>query len=273
MALAEVAGRNIYYELHGRELGEDVPPLVLIMGAGGSCRGWLPLQVSEYAPTRPVLIFDHRGVAESQDPGGPFSTADLADDTARLLDVVGIARANVLGAFMGGMVAQELALRHPARVDKLILVGTYARPDAKRRMLLEDWAALARGGAPLETMVRKRLIWTLQDETLEQADLIETMVSFFTKQDVPVSPDLFARQCEACIQHDAMDRLRDIVHPTLVICGRNDQLTPPKFHRELADEIPDSRLVTIGYGAHLVMVESVERFNQVVLQFLDDARH
>ncbi len=270
MPTVEAAGRKVYYELHGEE--HDAAPLVLVMGIGGSCRGWLPLQVPEFSKSRPTLIFDHRGVSESGDPGGPFSTADLADDTAALLDALSFERVDVLGAFMGGMVAQELALRHAARVDRLILVGTYARPDAKRRMVLEDWAALARSGVPLEAMMRKRLVWTLQDETLEQTDLIESMVEFFTREGAPLSPDLFARQCEACIGHDTADRLHDIPHSALIVCGRQDQLTPPKFHRELADEMPGARLVTIGFGAHLVMAESAERFNQLVLQFLDENR-
>ena len=268
MPIAELSGRKIYYELHG-EVDAAATPLLLIMGMGGSCKGWLALQVPEFERHRPVLIFDNRGVADSEDDGKPFTTADLAEDTVELMDVLGLPKAHVLGAFMGGMVAQELALQHPDRVDRLILVGTYTRPDAKRRMLLEDWAGLMRAGVPLESMVRKRLVWTLQDETLEQSDLIETMVEFFIRDGAPLSPDLFARQCEACIAHDSADRVRNIQSPTLVICGRQDQLTPPKFHRELADEIPGARLVTIGFGAHLVMAESAERFNQLVIQFLE----
>jgi 3-oxoadipate enol-lactonase len=269
MPIAEVSGRKLYYEWHGEAADGDVP-LILVMGMAGSCKGWLALQVPEFSKQRHVLIFDNRGVAESEDDGTPFTTADLAEDTVALMDVLGLPKADLLGVFMGGMVAQEVALLHPARVRRLVLAGTYARPDAKRRMLLEDWASLTRSGVPLEAMVRKRLLWTLQDETLEQADLIETMVSFFKREGAPLSPDLFARQCEACIAHDTADRLRQIEHRCLVVCGRHDQLTPPKFHRELADEMPNARLVTIGYGAHLVMVESAERFNELVLQFLGD---
>jgi len=264
-----VHGRAVYHELHGDHPGI---PLVLIMGMGGSCRGWLPLQVPELSQKRRTLIFDHRGVGSSDDPGGPFSTADLADDTAGLLDRLEIERADVLGAFMGGMVAQELALRHPERVARGVLAGTFARPDAKRRLLLQLWGDLARSQAPLETMIRERLLWTLQDETLEQTDLIESMVEFFTRDGAPLSNDLFARQCDACLNHDTADRLNEIQQRMLVVCGRHDQLTPPKFHRELADEIPDATLVTIAYGGHLVMAESAERFNQAVLQFLEDGR-
>jgi pimeloyl-ACP methyl ester carboxylesterase len=266
---ASVQGRKVYYELHGEAEGV---PLALVMGMGGSCRGWLALQVPEFSQHRRTLIFDHRGVGGSEDPGGAFTTRQMADDTAGLLDALRIERADVLGVFMGGMVAQELALAHRDRVDRLVLVGTYARPDAKRRLLLEHWRDLARSGGKVEALVRERLLWTLQDETLEQQDLIDAMVEFFTRDGAPLTADVFARQCEACLHHDAADRLREIRHRTLVICGRQDALTPPKFHRELADEIPGAHLVTIAHGAHLVMAESAEGFNRVVLQFLGEGR-
>jgi 3-oxoadipate enol-lactonase len=268
MPLATVSGRKVYYETHG---DDDGTPLVLVMGLAGSCRGWHALQVPELSPHHRLLLYDHRGVGESEDPGGPFTTADLADDLAALLDTLQISRAHVLGAFMGGMAAQEFALRHPARLERLVLVGCYARPDAKRRLLIEKWREMALEGTSTEIFLRERLLWTLQDETLEQTDLIEAMARSFPRDGgLPMSADLLARQCDACLAHDTLDRLHEIEAPTLVMCGRNDQLTPPKFHRQLADEIPGGRLVTFQYGAHLVIAESAERFNQSVLGFLSE---
>jgi len=267
MPLAAVAGRKVYYETHG-----DVPgdPLVLVMGMGGSCRGWLPLQVPEFSAQRRTLIYDHRGVGESEDPGGAFTTADLADDLAGLLDALQIARADVLGIFMGGMVCQELAIGHPERVRRMVLAGTYARPDSKRRLLMELWRSLATCNAPADVMIRERLLWTLQDETLEQHDLIQSMIEFFERDGAPLTQEVFARQCDACTGHDTADRLRQIRARTLVLCGRQDVLTPPSFHRELADEIPDGHLVTFHYGGHLVMAEAAQPFNRAVLDFLGE---
>lgn len=269
MALADVQGRKVYYEVHGDAPGT---PLVLVMGMAGSCKGWLPLQVPAFREQHRTVVFENRGVGESADPGGPFTTAELADDVAGLLDALGIERAHVLGAFMGGMAAQELALRHPARLGRLVLTGTYARPDAKRRILLEKWAAMARAGTPEEVWGRERLLWTLQDETLEQSDLVDAFARSFPGEALPIPADLLERQCAACLGHDALERLGQVRADTLVLCGRHDQLTPPRLHRELADALPNGRLVTLGDGAHLVLAESAERFNRTVLQFLAEER-
>jgi pimeloyl-ACP methyl ester carboxylesterase len=264
MPLIEAAGRKVYYESHGPASGT---PLVLVMGMGGSCQGWLPLQVPEFARQHRTLIYDNRGVGESQDPGGPFTTADLADDLAALLRALGVTRAHVMGAFLGGMTAQQFALRHADALERLVLVGTFARPDAKRRLLLEKWREMARAGTSREVFALERLLWTLQDETLEQRDLIDAMAASFPGEGATANGDLLVRQCDACLGHDTLDRLRQIPHRTLVICGRNDQLTPPKLHRELADELPNARLATL-YGAHLVVAEAAQQLNAAVLHFL-----
>src|SRR5262245_48634665 len=149
-------GFSIHYERHGTGSGV---PLVLIMGMGATCKGWLVLQVPELARDRPNVIFDNRGAGRSEDPGEPFGTADLARDTLALLDELQLERANVLGAFLGGMVAQELAILAPERVHTLTLVGTFARADARRRMLLEQWRELADSHVPYAARVKSRLLW------------------------------------------------------------------------------------------------------------------
>ncbi len=267
MSFASAAGAKLYYEIHG-----DGPPLLLITGLGGSCRGWLALQVPAFAAAHRTLIYDHRGVGESEEPGQPYSIADLADDAAALLESLGIERAHVLGSFMGGMVAQELALRHPERVDRLVLVGTYARPDAKRRLLIETWLDLAQQKAPPERLLRERVLWTLTDETFEQRDLVEQMLEGYRNAGFPLSFESLERQCRACLAHDTSARLAELARPTLVVCGEQDALTPPRLHRELVAALPDAHLVTIPSAAHLVMVEAAERFNDTVLQFLAEAR-
>ncbi|MEB2344313.1 MAG: alpha/beta fold hydrolase [Deltaproteobacteria bacterium] len=269
MPLAPVGSHSLSYEVHGDASGL---PLLLIAGLGGASQGWLALQVPEFALRHRCVVFDHRGVGESQDPGGAFTTADLADDAAALLDALGIGRAHVLGAFMGGMVAQELALRHPERVARLVLVGTWARPDAKRRMLIAKWKAMAGHGLPREVIAWERMLWTLSDETLEQRDLVQPMLQGYLHGGFPMPEATFVRQCDACLGHDTSARLGALAQPALVLCGQEDVLTPPKLARELAAALPDAHLVVIPHAGHLVMAEAAKRFDEIVLQFLEDER-
>lgn len=273
MPLAKLAHHALYYELHrARDPRPELPPIVLVMGIGGRCAGWLPFQVPTFSEHRDVLIYDHRGVGESEDPGRPFTTADLARDLLDLLEALALERVDAAGYFLGGMTIQEAALEAPGRFRNLVLIGTWARPDAKRRMLLESWAALGRAGTPAAAMVRHRLIWTLSDESLEERELVTTAVAHLDDGRTPVTGEAFARQCDACVGHDALDRLGRLAHPTLAICGRRDALTPSKFSREIAEAMPNARDLALAYSGHAVMAERPERFNQVVLNFLDEER-
>jgi pimeloyl-ACP methyl ester carboxylesterase len=265
MPFCRSRGFAIYYETHGRR---EAVPLILIIGLGGTCQGWLLAQVPDLSKDRTCIIFDNRGAGQSEDPGGEFTTREMAEDTLALLDELGVERAHVLGGFLGGLIAQELAIEHPERVQSLSLVGTFARPDAKRRMLLEVWKALAEQGLPPEVRIKARLVWTLHDLTIEEEDLIEGALDFFRRDHAPLPESVFIRQAEACLGHDSLDRLGLIRAPTLVLYGEADQLTPANLHRELAALIPDARLVQIPGAAHLVAAEAAPMFNQVIARFV-----
>jgi pimeloyl-ACP methyl ester carboxylesterase len=259
-------GFAIHYEIHGDGAGI---PLVLVMGMGGTCQGWLSVTVPDLVKSgRRCLIFDNRGAGQSEDPGGPITTAEMAEDTRALLDHLAIPRAHVLGGFLGGMIAQELAIAHPERVASLILVGTYARADAKRRAILDLWKRMVEIGVPAELRIKKRLIWTLGDATMEQEDLIEAMWRFYLRDDAPMDDKVFARQAEACMRHDALERLSQITAPTMCVNGEGDILTPPVLSREIASRIKDSRIVLLPNAGHLVAAELAPRFNRLVIRFL-----
>ena len=266
MSTFRTRGFAIHYEVHGE--GSRLP-LLLVMGMGGTCQGWLSLTVPELIKAnRPCIIFDNRGAGQSEDPGGPFTTGEMAEDARALLDHLGLARAHVLGGFLGGMIAQELALAHPHRLASLTLVGTYARADAKRRAVLDLWKSMVELKVPAELRIKQRLIWTLGDATMEQEDLIEAMWRFYLSDDAPMDDRVFVRQAEACIAHDALDRLDKIDAPTLVVCGEGDILTPPVLSRQLVSRIRDSRLVLLPNAGHLVAAELAPRFNRLVIRFL-----
>jgi len=116
-------------------------PLVLVMGFGGDHLAW-GLQLPAFAARFRVIAFDNRGVGQTDAPDIPYSIAMMADDTVGLIDALGIDRAHVCGVSMGGMIAQEIALRHPARVRTLALHATLARPDAYMHELSAVWREL-----------------------------------------------------------------------------------------------------------------------------------
>lgn len=257
-------GFEIYYETHG---GGDGVPLLLIMGMGGTCQGWLVLHVPELSKERTNIIFDNRGAGRSQDPGTPFTTREMAEDSVALLDELGLERAHVLGGFLGGMVAQEIALSHPERVQSLILAGSFARADAKRRLLLELWQGMVEHELPAEFRIKNRLCWTLCDATLEQEDLVEGMWRFYLEEDAALEDRVFLRQAAACLEHDTSQKLGEIRAPTLIVYGEQDMLTPEHLQRELAEGIPGARLVQIPGAGHLVAAEMAPRFNGLVARF------
>ena len=271
MPLADVSGRKLYYEFHeARNPQPGSLPLVLVTGIGGRCAGWELYQVPALRADRGVLVYDHRGVGDSEDPGTPYSTQDLAQDLIGLLDALDIEAADAAGYFMGAMTLQEAALASPDRFRRLVLIGSWGKSDARRGMLLREWASLARRDTPAESMIRQRLIWTFSGQALEESDLIEAAIANLDDGRTPLTGEAFARQCDACAQHDALDRLGALEHPTLVICGRQDLLTPPKFGTAIAEAMPNARDVALAYGGHAVMVERADRFNEIVLHFLDE---
>jgi len=242
-------------------------PLVLIMGFGGDHTAWA-FQMPAFAERYRVIAFDNRGVGQTDQPDAPYSTAQMAADTTGLMDVLGIERAHVLGVSMGGMIAQELALTSPERVQSLQLHCTYARPDAYARELLSTWR-VERETLPQEVAVRASFFWLFARETYEtRRPFIEAIVSTALANPYPQSLAGWLRQAEACVTHDALDRLSDLRCPTLVSVADEDVLVPPRFSREIASRIPNATLRTIPGAGHVYFWERADLFNTMCLKFL-----
>jgi 3-oxoadipate enol-lactonase len=250
-------------QMHYVEAGEG-EPVVLVMGLGGDHLAW-GFQVPFLATSYRVIAFDNRGAGQTDQPDTPYTIRGMARDTVGFLDALNIERAHVVGASMGGMIAQEIALNDPHRVRSLQLHCTLARPDAYMRALVQAWRVV-RSELSREASLRALALWFFAAETWEaRPDFVEMIIETSLTNPYPQSLPGFLRQTEAILGHDTLDRLTAIRCPTLVSVGEEDILVPPRFAREIAARIPGASLVSIPAAGHLYFMEAAEAFNAMCL--------
>ena len=255
-------GFRTYFETHGAGF-----PLLLINGLGGDHREWL-YQIPAFEPHFKVVAFDNFGSGESDVPPGPYTTERMAGDAVRLLETLNISRAHVLGVSLGGMIAQEVALRHPDRVERLVLVCTAS---GGRLSIRPSEAAMAAfqyaGGDDTEADLRRIMPFLHTDAYIaEQAEEIEAFIR--RRMESRMAPAGYFAQMSAVMTHDASDRLGQIRAKTLVIAGETDRLVPPANSLLIAQRIPDARLVVLPDAPHRLHVENAGAFNKEALEFL-----
>ena len=277
MSIAKVGSVELYYEEHGT--GD---PLLLIMGLAADSQAWM-FQIPDFEKHYRVVAFDNRGVGRSSKPAGPYSIHDMADETAGLLDVLGIDKAHVVGVSMGGMIAQELVLRHPERVRALVLACTYPEPDADiertRTFTVEQFGGSVdtSGGIHVDLkalnpmMFLQQLLPNVFNQSFIEKELPKLMQIFSGALQYGFSMEAILGQVGAVMSHKATDRLHRITNPTLVITGDADRLVPPVSSEILAREIPNAKLVKIPGGSHGFNFETPDVFNREVLDFLKSA--
>jgi 3-oxoadipate enol-lactonase len=258
----DIKGQKLYYEIEGQ--GED---LLLISGLGQDVTGWA-FQVPRYALYYRVITFDNRDVGRSGDATGPYKVGDMAEDAAALMDALGINRAYVLGYSMGGAIAQELALRHPEKVRKLILASTTAQLGRYKISIFEPMKFIREQDPDGKIMVNLQLFMVMTREFLKLKRATEMMAEMLLHPPFPQSGEGFARQIDANRSFDTLDRLHSVKAPTLVLVGDQDILTTPWEAKELADAIPGARFQILEDGGHGLVFEIPEKFNKAVVDFL-----
>jgi pimeloyl-ACP methyl ester carboxylesterase len=259
MPTADVNGHELYYEQRGE--GE---PLLLIMGMSGTHLSWGDAFVDGLARDFTVTVYDHRGVGRSARAEAGYAIADLADDAAGLLDALGLEDAHVLGISMGGMVAQELALRHPERVRTLALGCTYSGGEGAS---LAPPSTVQRLQGALTSGDREQALragWELNVSERFAADDAAYAAHRDRALALPVPVPVIFAQMQAITGHDTSGRLTAIGAPTLVVHGTEDAMLPVANGRLIASRVPDARLEILEGVGHMFWIEQPERSAELV---------
>lgn len=239
--------------------GETV---LLIQGLGYGAWGWDPV-VPGLAERFRVLSFDNRGIGDSDRPAGPYTARMMADDALQVLDEAGVERAHVVGASLGGMIAQEFAVAAPERVEKLVLActtpgGAAAVPMPEVTIRLFQEAATLAPEVALRRFVQNAL----------GADPAESLVDelFALRVANPPDPEGWQAQAAAGTTFPGVDGA--IEAPTLVLQGTSDNVVAAGNAEVLAARIPGARVELLEGAGHLFFWEQPDAFVRIVTEFL-----
>jgi pimeloyl-ACP methyl ester carboxylesterase len=241
-------------------------PLILIMGYGSSMNLWESSLISKLANQYKVIIFDNRGIGNSDKGRKPFSLKQFADDTAGLMDAIGIQQAHILGWSMGSMIAQELVLHHPSKVNKLILYATHCGAEMfpPNPEIIEKLTDLT--GTDQERGMR--FISTLFPSNWLQNNGHRIGEIFFRPMgNLPEDTlQLQSKSIEEWI--GTANLLGEIHNSVLLITGMDDCLVVPQNSRYMSEKIPNAKLDLIENGGHGLMFQFPDIFCEKVLDFL-----
>jgi 3-oxoadipate enol-lactonase len=255
---------RLYYERRGS--GE---PLLLITGFTISSAIFEPI-VGLYDDRLECITYDHRGSGRSSAPPIPTSMPELAGDAVRVLDELGLESAHVYGLSMGGMVAQEMAIRFPDRVRGLVLGCSTAGGPRAIRPTLREWKALI--GAMAGGLTKKGRPWLggalFSDEfRREHPERVNELLQFFAAHRAP--PHGAIAHLLASVYHDTMSRLPLIQAPTLVMHGEHDAMAPIANARMIAHRIPDAELRIVPGTGHAYGLEKPEESRDLFFEWLE----
>lgn len=259
MPNAAIRGTELHFERAGS--GE---PLLLIQGMSGTHVAWGDPFKGALEESFDVVAFDNRGIGLSERTSEPFTIAELAEDTAALLDELGWESAHVLGISMGGMIAQELALSHPGRLQSLTLGCTYCGGPGSQLMPQENAEKLLAGfsSGDREQAIRVGYEVNLSPAFRADADTFAAFHEMATS--VPAARDVIQLQLQAILGHDTSGRLGEIATPTLIVHGTVDGVLPYANGEMIAGLMPGARFETLADVGHMFWWEQPQRSAELV---------
>lgn len=268
MPVSRVNGVEIYWDRRTPPQGAGAAPRVLFIGGTGGDLRKTPNVFDGPLPRHAdTLAYDQRGLGRSASPPGTWTMADYADDAAALLDAVGWDSAHVIGVSFGGMVAQHLAIRHPARIQRLVLCCTSPGGRGGSSWPLHELAGMdpearLRFLAPISD-TRHDAAWQAAHADAFNAAIRAQLAAEAAFADEPGRQDGARRQLEARRHHDAWDDLPGVPHETLICGGRYDGIATPEIQWRLAQRLPRARL-RMYEGGHLFLLQDRGAWSDII---------
>jgi 3-oxoadipate enol-lactonase len=266
MARIRAGGIEINYETYGE--GE---PLLLIMGFGASGAAWLP--ILPMLPGFKCIYYDNRGTGTSDAPADGYTIPQMADDASSLLKALGIAKAKVFGISMGGMIAQELTLRHPEQVEKVVLgcttpggANAVRPPDERIDQLMRSMELVQSDDLDAALDVMMPLLFP-DDFIANHPELRQFMMAGL-KMAPPPSHEVLERTRAGAMDFDAYDRLPQIRCPVLIVHGDMDVLAPAENANLIKNRIPQAELFMIPGAGHSFAAADPVGVHQRITQWL-----
>jgi 3-oxoadipate enol-lactonase len=260
MPYQNVNGVQLYYELHGPE---DAAVIVFSNGIFMSTASW-GFQIAGLSNHFRILVYDCRGMWQSEHPAGPYSMEQHADDLAALLTALGIAKAHIAGISYGGEISMVFACKYPERVQSLIVSSAVSQIDPLLAAIGNSWAGAIQTGDP-DLLFCVTLPYNFSESWLqENSGLIEASRKRFGMMDLRAAGELMF----AFSKIDFTADLKQISAPTLVLVGELDTIKPRKYSEIIAGEISGAELVIIPHAGHAVCLESPAVFNSAIAGFV-----
>ena len=239
-----VNGVTLYYQDEG-----DGPPLLLVAGLTADGASWapvIPLLTQKYR----VITPDNRGCGRTTAAVEQVTIDGMADDAAALLDHLGIQKANVLGHSMGGVVSMALAARYPERINRLVLMATQSRANARTRSVVDNLVALREAGAPVSDWYRSWFHWLFHPTFFEKKNVVDASIALAVNYAHRQSAENMRAQVEALRGYDANAHIAKITAPTLVLGGETDFLYPQEEFETAYANLQNKRFQVIPQTAH-----------------------
>jgi 3-oxoadipate enol-lactonase len=263
MSMVKSGDLNMEYYIEG-----SGPPLLLVMGLGGQASSWGEPLLEGLQKQFTTIRFSNRGTGATDKPSGGFTVPQMGEDAAGLMEAIGLPQAHVFGISMGGMIAQELVLKHPNKVQGLVLGCTNCGPAHSVSIPAQT---LTKFGQIMQLPVEERIqrFWgiTVTPEFIEErADFLTRIMELGMATPTPM--ETFGMQFNAVQSFDTYGRLPDVRSPTLILHGDCDVLVPVENAEVLHERITGSRVRIVQGTGHCFFWEEPEEVVEEVVGFL-----